>query len=136
MHVTLQNQHLEAQVELLEADLAGRHNADSRPGSPRDTVESLQADNARLQHQVHTSLWFALFTLVDVVLTPPVHVDPEMLALCIVLGTPPVHVVFRMTLLQICICKIVAVLNMFQSYVCWNLLGALLCYKQKQRHIV
>ena len=48
----LQNQHLQAQVELLEADSAGRHSADSRCGSPRESVESLQADNARLRHQV------------------------------------------------------------------------------------
>lgn len=84
----LQNQHLEAQVELLEADLAGRHNADSRPGSPRDTVESLQADNARLQHQVHISLWFTLFTLVNVVfIKPPAGVVSEMLTGHIVLAT-------------------------------------------------
>ena len=58
----MQIQHLQAQVELLEADSAGRHNADSTPGSPREPeadklanhVESLQADNVRLQHQVHT----------------------------------------------------------------------------------
>lgn len=73
-HVAVQNQHLEAQVELLEADLAGHHNADSTPGSPRGTTESLQADNARLQHQVYTSLWFILFTLVDFGFKPPVHV--------------------------------------------------------------
>ena len=53
----VQIQHLQAQVELLEADSAGRHNSDSRPGSPRESevdrhVESLQADNARLQMQV------------------------------------------------------------------------------------
>jgi len=55
----LQIQHLRAQVELLEADSAGRHESDSRPGSPRESesdrivshVESLQADNARLQLQ-------------------------------------------------------------------------------------
>lgn len=63
-HTIVQIQHLQAQVELLEADSAGRHNADSRPGSPREPeadklashVESLQADNARLQHQVNTVL--------------------------------------------------------------------------------
>ncbi len=46
-------------MELLEADSAGRHDSDSRPGSPRESesdrivshVESLQADNARLQLQ-------------------------------------------------------------------------------------
>lgn len=56
-------QHLQAQVELLEADSAGRHQSDSRPGSPRDSdsdriashVDSLQADNARLQLQVEIS---------------------------------------------------------------------------------
>ncbi|KAL0056435.1 hypothetical protein WJX82_011321 [Trebouxia sp. C0006] len=56
-------QHLRAQVELLEADSAGRHDSDSRPGSPRESesdrivshVESLQADNARLQLQVEIS---------------------------------------------------------------------------------
>ncbi|DBA83128.1 TPA: hypothetical protein ACH3X2_006652 [Trebouxia sp. C0005] len=56
-------QHLQAQVELLEADSAGRHHSDSRPGSPRESepdriashVDSLQADNARLQLQVEIS---------------------------------------------------------------------------------
>ena len=55
----MQIQHLQAQVELLEADSAGRQ-ADSRPGSPRESevdslvnhVETLQADNNRLQQQV------------------------------------------------------------------------------------
>ncbi|DBA73984.1 TPA: hypothetical protein ACH3X1_010811 [Trebouxia sp. C0004] len=56
-------QHLQAQVELLEADSAGRHHSDSRPGSPRESdsdtiaghLDSLQADNARLQLQVQIS---------------------------------------------------------------------------------
>ena len=60
----LQIQHLQAQVDLLEADSAGRH-SDSRPGSPRESetdrlsshVESLQADNTRLQMQVIAMPW-------------------------------------------------------------------------------
>ena len=56
----LQNQHLQAQVELLEADSAGRHNGGSTPSSPRETVESLQADNARLHHQVYISRLFTV----------------------------------------------------------------------------
>lgn len=66
IYTSVQIQHLQAQVELLEADSAGRHNADSRPGSPRDSgadkltshVDSLQADNTRLQHQVSACLLF------------------------------------------------------------------------------
>lgn len=70
----VQIQHLQAQVELLEADSAGRHTADSRPGSPREPeadklashMEPLQADNARLQHQV-TVLLFVQHTPCELV---------------------------------------------------------------------
>lgn len=56
----MQIQHLQAQVELLEADSAGQHAADSHPSSPRESeadrltshVDSLQADSTRLQQQV------------------------------------------------------------------------------------
>lgn len=62
-------QHLQAQVDLLEAEAAG-HRSDSRPNSPREPetprdseldrlaghAESLQADNTRLQEQVTQAL--------------------------------------------------------------------------------
>ena len=65
----LQIQHLQAQVDLLEAEAAG-HRSDSRPNSPREPdtprdsevdrlarhAESLQADNIRLQEQVTQAL--------------------------------------------------------------------------------
>ena len=79
-------------MELLEADSAGRHNGSSTPGSPRETVESLQADNARLQHQVNIS-----------VLTPPVSPEERLVFmlflkgfLCmLLLAMSCAHAVFR-----------------------------------------